>query len=236
MRALAGDARYDAELSLAGRTKAPVLPHGAVRIGGFGGVEGLAAYLRAGGFTALINATHPFAARMAHNAVAGAALAGVPMLRVLRPAWVAQPGDDWRDVPDMEAAAIALGAAPRRVLLTIGQKDLAAFRAAPQHRYLIRSVDPPPPETRPPQAEIITARGPFAEADEAALLRDHAIDLLVTKNAGGGATEAKLAAARSLGVPVVMVARPVSPSCATVTDIGAALDWLHAGTATPRGV
>ncbi len=199
-------------------------------------MEGLAAYLRAGGFTALINATHPFAARMAHNAVAGAALAGVPMLRVLRPAWVAQPGDDWRDVPDMEAAAIALGAAPRRVLLTIGQKDLAAFRAAPQHRYLIRSVDPPPPETRPPQAEIITARGPFAEADEAALLRDHAIDLLVTKNAGGGATEAKLAAARSLGVPVVMVARPVSPSCATVTDIGAALDWLHAGTATPRGV
>ncbi len=236
-RALADDAVWQALLSLAGRTRAPVLPPGvAVRIGGFGGAEGLADWLLAERIAAVINATHPFAARMSANAVAGAALAGVRLLRVLRPPWLPVAGDDWRCVPDMDQAAAALGRSPRRVLLTIGQKDLAAFRAAPQHCYLIRSVDPPPPDSLPPDATIITARGPFAVGAEIALLHDHRIDIVVTKNAGGAATQAKLAAARALARPVVMVARPAAADGACVADVAAALAWLHAGTATPRGV
>jgi precorrin-6A/cobalt-precorrin-6A reductase len=237
-RALAADARYDAELSLAGRTKSPALPPIPHRIGGFGGIDGLAAYLRDGNVACLINATHPFAARMSANAVAAAARADVPLLRVRRPEWTPGPGDDWTVVADMDAAASALGAAPRRVLLTIGQKDLAAFRAAPQHAYVIRSVDPPPPEARPPHALIVTARGPFDEAGERALLAEHRIEIVVTKNSGGNATEAKLAATRALRIPVVMVARPAEPQAETVEDAEAALAWLaahHAPTFSPRG-
>jgi precorrin-6A/cobalt-precorrin-6A reductase len=237
-RALAADAHFDAELSLAGRTRSPVLPPIPHRIGGFGGIDGLAAYLRAGAFASLINATHPFAARMSANAVAAAARAGVPMLRVRRPEWTPAPDDDWTIVADMDEAAAALGETPRRVLLTIGQKDLAAFRTAPQHIYVIRSVDPPPPETRPPHAHILTARGPFDEAGERALLAGHRIEVVVTKNSGGNATEAKLVAARALRIPVVMVARPVEPPAETVEDAEAALAWLaahHAGTFPPRG-
>jgi precorrin-6A/cobalt-precorrin-6A reductase len=226
-RALAQDARFAVELSLAGRTKAPVLPPVPHRIGGFGGAAGLAVYLRAGGFSAVVNATHPFAARMSANAVAGAALAGVALLRVLRPAWTPVAGDAWTVVPTMDAAAAATGAEPCRVLLTIGQKDLAAFRAAPQHRYVVRSVDPPPPESLPPLAEVLTARGPFDEAAEHALMVAHGIEVVVTKNSGGSATAAKLVAARTLHIPLVMVARPVEPAAETVRDVAAALAWLE---------
>lgn len=235
-RALTEDARFAPILSLAGRTEAPVLPPILVRIGGFGGVAGLAAWLRDHRIAALINATHPFAARMSANAAAAAAETGVALLRVLRPAWVAQPGDDWRIVPDMAAAAQALGNAPRRVLLTIGRQDLAPFAAAPQHDYVIRSVDPPPPAVLPPRATVISARGPFAEADEQALLRTHTIEMLVTKNAGGSATEGKLAAARRLAIPVVMVARPEAARGETVPDVAAALAWLDRVHAARRGV
>jgi precorrin-6A/cobalt-precorrin-6A reductase len=189
--ALAGDERFVVELSLAGRTRAPVPPPVPYRIGGFGGAEGLAGYLRARGVAALINATHPFAARMSANAVAAARLAGVKLLRVRRPAWVPGPGDDWTEVPDMPSAARALGESPRRVLLTIGRNELAVFAAeAPQHRYVIRSVDPPPSEALPPHAEVLTARGPFTLADELALLHDFQIEMVMTKNSGGSATEA----------------------------------------------
>ena len=236
-RSLAGDGRFAAILSLAGRTRAPILPPIPSRIGGFGGGSGLTAYLRAEKIDALIDATHPFAARMSANACDAAARTGVPLLRINRPAWQSVPGDRWLPVADMKQAAQALGHRPRRVLLTIGQQELAPFAAAPWHDYVIRSVDAPAPEALPPRAEIITARGPFAEPQERALLADRKIDVLVTKNSGGSATAAKLAAARALGLEVVMVVRPVVPPAPEVTNAQAALDWLaHQAASTLRGV
>ena len=235
-RDLAGDARFRPVLSLAGRTRAPVPPPVPWRSGGFGGVAGLAAYLSEHAVDALLDATHPFAARISRNATAAAALAGVPLLAVLRPAWAAVPGDRWTAVPGMAAAAAALGPAPRRVLLTIGQQELAPFAAAPWHDYLVRSVDPPEAGLLPPGARTLAARGPFREADELRLLAAERIEVIVTKNSGGTATAGKLAAARALGVDVVMVERPASMA-GTVPDAAAALAWLHhrAASACVRG-
>ena len=225
-RALAGDARFQPVLSLAGRTRAPVPPPVPWRTGGFGGVAGLAAYLQTEGMQALINATHPFAARISRNAAEAASAAAIPHLAVLRPAWTAQPGDCWTMVPGMAAAVDALGTQPRRVLLTVGQQELAPFAAAPWHDYLIRSVEPPPPALLPPGARSFTARGPFSEDDERRLLQDERIQAIVTKNSGGAATAAKLAAARALNLEVIMVARPPAPS-GTVPGADAVLAWLH---------
>jgi precorrin-6A/cobalt-precorrin-6A reductase len=229
-RALAGDPRFAPVLSLAGRTRSPVPPPIPWRVGGFGGAEGLAAYIRQERIAALIDATHPFAARMKANA----AQANVPRVAVLRPAWHAQSGDRWTEVPDMPGAFAALGPQPRRVFLAVGRLELAAF--GPPHTYLIRSIDPP--AILPSNATAITARGPFTEAAELALLTQHRIEVLVTKNAGGDATAAKLTAARALGVPVVMVARPPPPEPPIVPDAAAALDWLahQAGWPCWRGV
>jgi len=235
-RAVAGDARIDGAISLAGRTRHPLPQPLPVRVGGFGGVEGLATYLREHRIDALIDATHPFAARMTAHAVAAARATNTPLLVVLRPPWRPGERDRWTMVPDMQAAAAALGPAPRRVFLTVGQKDLSPFGAAPQHHYVLRSVDPPPPEALPPDVVVIAARGPFAEADESSLLSERRIDVIVTKNSGGTATEAKLAAARALGLPVVMVERPPPPPARTVATVAEALHWLerrHA--AAPRG-
>ena len=226
-RALANDARIRPLLSLAGRTRAPVLPAIPNRRGGFGGAGGLAAYLRDERIGALIDATHPFAAQMHANAALAAKQAGVPRLAVSRPPWRPGPGDRWTEVPAMQAAATALGPASRRVFLTVGQQELAPFRAAPWHDYLIRSVEPPQPGTLPPSARCIAARGPFYEAGERALLETERIDLLVTKNSGGTATEAKLRAARALGLPVILVARPPAPEPPTADTVEAALAWLH---------
>jgi precorrin-6A/cobalt-precorrin-6A reductase len=226
-RALAGDARIDAEISLAGRTQRPVPQPLPSRIGGFGGAEGLARHLMEQRVDALIDATHPFAARMTANAVAAAQATGTPLLVVLRPAWTPCADDRWTIVADMAGAAEALGTQPRRVLLTVGQKDLRPFRDAPQHAYVIRSVDAPPAEALPPDVQVIAARGPFAEADERALLAARRIEVIVTKNSGGAATEAKLAAARALGLPVVMVQRPPAPPVATVANVADVLAWVH---------
>ena len=236
-RAIAGDPRFRATLSLAGRTRAPVPPPIPWRIGGFGGVEGLAVYLRAEHIEALIDATHPFAEQITRHAEAAAKRIGVPLLAICRPPWQPVAGDRWTMVPDMPAAAEALGRTPRRVFLTIGQKDLSAFAAAPWHYYLIRSVNPPDPAALPPEAEVIAARGPFEETAERQLLAQHRIDIIVTKNSGGTATAGKLVAARALGLPAVMVARPARPAVATVADAPAALDWLlqlHGAMTAPR--
>jgi precorrin-6A/cobalt-precorrin-6A reductase len=230
-RGLAGDGRYRPVLSMAGRTRAPIAPPVPFRVGGFGGVTGLAAYLRQESVAALIDATHPFASRIKANAAEAAALAGVPRVAVLRPGWAMQAGDRWIDVTSMEEAAAALGTKPRRAFLTVGQQELAPF--GPPHHYLLRSVDPPP--NPPAGATIITARGPFNAADDRALMVAHGIDILVTKNSGGEAVAGKLEAARVLGIPVVMVARPLPPLPPLVPDAGAALDWLHAQAAL-RGV
>ncbi|HET9147521.1 MAG TPA: cobalt-precorrin-6A reductase [Acetobacteraceae bacterium] len=226
-RAIAEDTRMAPVLSLAGRTATPALPPIPCRLGGFGGIQGLVDYLRAQGIEALIDATHPFASQMTAHARAAAAICGIPVLRIDRPPWMPELGDDWTMVPDIAAAARALGATPRRVFLTIGQKELAPFRAAPWHHYTIRSVDPPAPSLLPPRAAVITARGPFAEAEEHTLLLERRIDVLVTKNSGGAATEQKLAAARRLGLPVVMVTRPATPPMPKVADADAALGWIE---------
>ncbi len=225
-RALADDGRFQAVISLAGRTRAPAPQPLPSRLGGFGGVAGLVRYLADHSVDVLIDATHPFAAQMSRHAAEAARLTGTPLLMVQRPAWQPAVGDRWVEVPDMTAAVQALGAMPARVLLTIGRKDLAPFLAAPWHRYVIRSVDPPPAELLPPEAEVITARGPFQEAEERRLLLERRIEKLVTKNSGGSATEAKLAAARSLGLTVVMVVRPPAPDGETVATVAEALAWL----------
>ncbi len=240
-RALKDDGRFAPVLSLAGATKNPAPPPIPFRIGGFGGAQGLADFLAAEKVDLMIDATHPFADKMKRNAAEAAAIANVPLLAIRRPGWVAQPGDDWTVVATMAAAVDALGPKHKRVLLTIGQKELAPFKAAPRHAYVIRSVDAPDADSLPPDAEIITARGPFAEADERRLLDERGIEAIVTKNSGGAATHAKLAAARELGVPVIMVARPPVPDVESVETVEAALEWLerlhdtHASS-TRRGV
>jgi precorrin-6A/cobalt-precorrin-6A reductase len=210
--------------SLAGRTTDPRLPPGPVRIGGFGGVPGLAAYLRESGIGAVVDATHPFASRMTGNAVAAAELASVPVLVLRRPGWTAAPGDRWHRVPSLSAAAALLPGLGARVFLTTGRQSIAAFAGVDECWFLARSVEPPA-EPMPRRLEVLLDRGPFSVEGERALLVDHAIDVLVTKDSGGVAP--KLRAARELGVPVVVVDRPApEATVATVTTVTEALAWL----------
>ena len=235
-RALAPDSRFAPLLSFAGRTKNPAPPPIPWRCGGFGGAAGLAAFLATHQFAAMIDATHPFALQISANARKAAAIAGVPLLTLTRPPWIAKPGERWTIVRDLAAAAQALGPRRRRVFLTIGRQDLLPFRAAPWHHYLIRSVDPPDPAFLPPDCDIISARGPFSEDDERALLASRAIEVLVSKNSGG-AMRAKLDAAQALAIPVVMIARPPPPASGpVVTDRDGALAWLGRLHDAKRGV
>jgi precorrin-6A/cobalt-precorrin-6A reductase len=226
-RALDGDARYEVTVSLAGRTAEPARLPGTIRSGGFGGAKGLARTLTEEGFDVLIDATHPFADAMKRNAVAAAGSAGARFLAVRRPAWVRRYDDRWTSVHSLEAAATALGEAPRRVFLTTGRMELAPFRQAPQHFYVLRSVEAPAPADLPPQVTLITARGPFKVDDEKALLTEHAVEMIVTKNSGGAGASAKLEAARALGLPVIMVERPALPEAPSVETVEEALAWLH---------
>lgn len=241
---LAGNRAFAPILSLAGRTRTPAASPIPVRVGGFGGAEGLARYLRDEGIARLIDATHPFAARMSANAAWAATEAEVPLLAIRRPAWVAGEGDRWTEVDDMAAAAEALGPVPRRVFLTIGRQEVSAFAAAPHHAYVVRSIEPLDDALPVPRLAAITARGPFDEAAEAVLMREAGIEVVVSKNAGGTATSGKILAARRLGLPVVMVRRPVKPEVPGVPDAGGALGWLghpvppgaHGAAATLRRV
>jgi precorrin-6A/cobalt-precorrin-6A reductase len=228
-RALAVDARYDVTLSLAGKTAEPMLLPGKLRKGGFGGAEGLAHTLSEERFDLLIDATHPFAVQMKANAIEAARTTGAPLLAIRRPAWIPSEGDRWIMVDSIEDAAAALGDTPRRAFLTTGRMELAPFRKAPQHFYVVRSVEAPSPEELPPRVELITARGPFKVDDERALLEAHAIDVVVTKNSGGTATFAKLEAARALSLPVIMVERPALPEALSVETVADALAWLERG-------
>lgn len=233
-RALA-EAGSDAIFSYAGRTGAPVAQPLPMRIGGFGGVAGLVDYLRRERITHLIDATHPFAAQMSRNAIAASHEAGVPLIALERPAWVAGPGDHWRVVPDVEAAVAALPAAPARVFLATGKQGLEPFAAKPQHHYLLRLVDPPEAPLPLPQTSIVIARGPFEAGADADLMRAHGITHIVAKNAGGAGAEAKMHAARVLGLPVILIARPALPPRAVAASVEEVLGWLaHAG--TERGV
>jgi precorrin-6A/cobalt-precorrin-6A reductase len=236
-QALAEDARYEALLSFAGRTANLVKPGTPHRVGGLGGIQGLTSFLRTHGFHALIDATHAFAAQMSRHAVAAAEHSKIPLLRVECPAWRETQGDLWTHVPDMQAAALALGERPKRVFLSVGRLEVDAFREAPQHDYLVRAVDPFDPGL--PHARVLAARGPFAREGELRLLREERIDVLVSKNAGTAATYAKLEAARELGLTVIMVARPELPPAHTVSTVSEALAWLeqqHHNLPIERGV
>ena len=197
-------------LSLAGRTLDPAPQPVPVRSGGFGGAEGLAAYLATQAIDLLIDATHPFAKQISANARAASEAAGIPLLRLERLGWEEAEGDRWTHVPSIAEAVTALGEAPRRVFLTIGRQEAKTFDAAPQHHYLIRSVDPVEPPLDAPDVDYILARGPFSVEDEVALLRENRIDVIVSKNSGGEATYGKILAARLLGLPVVLVERTVA--------------------------
>ena len=224
-RALA-DAGVDAVYSYAGRTEAPVAQPLPVRVGGFGGVDGLASYLATEGTTHLIDATHPFAAQISRNAVNACAATETPLIALEREPWQAQEGDRWTHVPDLAGATAALGDAPRRVFLAIGRQNLEAFAGAPQHYYLLRLVDPPTEPPPLPRAEAVIARGPFTVEGDRALLRDYRIEVIVAKNAGGAGAEAKLVAARELGVPVVLIDRPCVPARKVARTVDEVLDWL----------
>ena len=201
--------------SYAGRTRDPRLPTGEVRTGGFGGAAGLAAYVRAHGVRLVVDATHPYAERISVSALG----VDVPLLRLQRPGWEQQPGDDWERVPDLAAAAAALRG--RRALVTTGRQGAAAFAGT---GAVLRCVEPPDP--LPPGLTVLADRGPYDLAEETALLRG--FEVLVTRDSGGAATRPKVDAARALGLPVVLVERPPAPPAETVADVDAAERWVRA--------
>lgn len=199
-----------------------------VRVGGFGGVDGLCRYLREHRVTHLVDATHPFAEQMSRHAVTAARRTGVASIALTRPPWRPEAGDRWHSVKTMDAAAAALAGPPRRVMLAIGRLHLAAFAAQPQHHYLLRLVESPKAEPVLPDYTLVIDRGPFSLPGELALLRAHRIEWLVCKNAGGDAAVAKLQAARQLDLPVVMIERPPVPDRREAHSVTQVLDWLMA--------
>lgn len=216
--------------SYAGATQTRRTPALPVRVGGFGGVQGLVDYLSAHHITHVIDATHPFAAQMSANAIAACAQLDLPLLSMERPAWQAQPGDQWQHVPDMAAAAQVLSRSLKRVFLAIGRKQLAAFAGLDdQHQFVLRVIDQEGGVLPLPASsyELIVARGPFRLADELALLGQYRIDCIVSKNAGGADTYAKIEAARQLGIPVIMVDRPVLAPRTQCQSPQQAMEWLR---------
>ncbi|MEV4155241.1 cobalt-precorrin-6A reductase [Nocardia salmonicida] len=229
-RRASGERGLDIVSSLAGRVANPRLPVGAVRVGGFGGVEGLRTWLRENAIDAVVDATHPFAAKVSAHAAAAAADLDIPALHLRRPEWVQRRGDLWTRVPDLAAAAAALTPRDEQVLLTIGRQGVGAFVGCTGHGFVIRSIDAPAVPL-PPRSKLLLARGPFTFDEELVLMSRHRIDVLVTKNSGGEQTEAKIFAARTAGLPVIMVDRPPLPSGAvTVAEVGDAVEWLREST------
>ncbi|MFD4943475.1 cobalt-precorrin-6A reductase [Streptomyces sp. NPDC058239] len=224
-----GDATVRITTSLAGRVSRPRMPAGDVRIGGFGGPQSLADWLRTHSVNTVVDATHPFAGNISANAAAAANATGTALFALRRPGWTAGPGDRWHPADDLAHAAAQLPALGRRIFLTTGRLGLAAFTTAPGAdtlHFLVRSVEPPEPPL-PPDTDVLLDRGPYTVEGETALLRDRAIDVLVTKDSGGPATAAKLTAARNLGLPVVVVRRPPPPEgVPVVRDVASALQLL----------
>ncbi|TDB80195.1 cobalt-precorrin-6A reductase [Actinomadura sp. KC216] len=212
--------------SLAGRVTDPRLPAGDVRVGGFGGPAGLAAWLREHRIDRLVDATHPFAERMSASAAEASALAGVPLLALRRPGWREEDGDDWRRVPSLREAAAALPGGAR-AFLTTGRSGIPVFAARTDVWFLARSVDPPEAPV-PSNVRVLLSRGPYTVDGERALIREHRLDVLVTKDSGGTMTRAKLTAARAYRLPVIMVDRPRPPGGVETTgDVAAAARWAQ---------
>jgi len=226
---IAAERRLEGVVSLAGRTSAPMAQDLPLRVGGFGGVEGLMRYIKEERIDKVIDAMHPFAARMAENARDACRALGVPILKLSRAQWTPQSGDRWIEAADQAEAAMALGAPPRRVFLTTGRLGLPNYISAPQHFYLVRAIEPPAERDLPPHCETILERGPFDCESEMKLMRLHKIDALVTKNSGGDSTYAKIEAARRLGIDVVIIARPHIDGVRVVHEIECAMAFLLEG-------
>ncbi|MDJ0362185.1 cobalt-precorrin-6A reductase [Rhodococcus sp. H29-C3] len=223
---LSGDDRFDFVTSLAGRVRDPKLPLGTSRVGGFGGADGLTRWLHDHEIDAMVDATHPFASTISNNAAIAAARFRIPLLGLHRTPWSSRPGDQWLEVFTPGEAAAAIPADAGRVLLTIGRQEVAAFAAVESSWFLIRSIDPPDP-VLPIHHELLLARGPFDIDAEIELMRRRGIDAVVSKNSGGVMTEAKITAARELGIPVIMIARPtVPPDRRVVHTVDDVLAWL----------
>jgi precorrin-6A/cobalt-precorrin-6A reductase len=212
--------------ALAGRTQQPSALLGSVRVGGFGGSDGLVAYLKEQRISILIDATHPFAAQMSWNAAMAAVNAHIPHLMLVRPEWKTVVGDRWLEVESVEAAAQAIPTNARRIFLTIGRQQLAPFASLTEHWFLMRSIDPPAADMALPNGELLLDRGPFTLENEIALLKQYTIEAIVSKNSGGDATYAKIVAARELELPIVMVQRPAMPSGDRVSDVASAVEWV----------
>ena len=224
-RALA-ERDVDAVFSYAGRVASPKAQPLPTRVGGFGGVAALVQYLQEHNVTHVVDATHPFAAQMSWNAFEACQQAGTKLMALTRPAWQAQPGDQWTHVADIDGAVAAVTGDPKRVLLALGKLNVPAFAAQPQHHYVLRLVDQPEVPPAQPNHTVVVARGPFDVAGDRALMQEHGIELVVCKNAGGVGAEAKLTVARELGVPVIMIDRPNLPPRPEVATVDAVLEWI----------
>ncbi|WP_299141548.1 cobalt-precorrin-6A reductase [uncultured Tateyamaria sp.] len=226
----AAEAGMAGVVSFAGRVDRPKRQPLPQRIGGFGGAAGLVEHLRRTETTHVIDATHPFAAQMSRNAVVACAQADVRLVALTRAPWTQQTGDRWSHVPDIDGAVAALDQPARRVMLAVGRMHLAEFAPNPQHFYLLRLVDPPKDPPPLPDHHVLVSRGPFTEADDTALMQAHGIDLVVSKNAGGTGAYAKIAAARALDLPVLMIDRPAVPERQEAHSVAQVFDWLrHSG-------
>jgi precorrin-6A/cobalt-precorrin-6A reductase len=215
----------DAIYSYGGRTRAPVGQPLPTRIGGFGGVDGLADYIRQEAITHVVDATHPFAAEMSRNAVAACATTGTPLIALERAPWSKATGDNWIEVADIASAVAALPEKGTRVFLAIGRQQIAPFGTRPQHTYALRFVDPPE-GALPFAADVIVSRGPFTLQSELEMLRSRGMAWIVARNSGGDGARAKIDAARALGLPVIMIARPQLPERLRVESVAEVMEWL----------
>lgn len=237
-RCLAADDRFEATLSLAGRTANPPASPIVTRVGGFGGVAGLTAYLREQKIDVVLDATHPFAAQMSVHAVDACKLAHVALIALERPRWKPFGGDAWTNFASVEDAVEVLPSEPMAIFSGLGRLSLAVLERAPQHRWVIRVIDPLVAAPALPQLIIIEARGPFNAHNDIQLFRDHAIKLVLAKNAGGSASYAKIEAARALSLPVFMIDRPHVAGRATLASVDEAWCELsaHHASSAKRGV
>jgi precorrin-6A/cobalt-precorrin-6A reductase len=219
-------ARIDAIYSYAGRTRIPLGHALPARTGGFGGTAGLADYIKQERITHVVDATHPFAAEMSRHAVEACEATSTPLMALERAPWMRVAGDNWTEVADIDAAVAALPDTPAHVFLAIGRQHIASFAAKPQHAYTLRFVDTPDDALPLPNAEVIVSRGPFTLRSDRELMTSRRIDILIARNSGGSGARAKIDAARELGIPVIMIARPALPQRPRATSVEEVMAWL----------
>lgn len=233
---LSRDDRFRGVLSLAGRTANPAASEIPTRIGGFGGVQGLADYIGAHAIDVVVDATHPFAAQMSANAIAACQSCACPLVTLERHPWQRQDGDHWINCATVAEAVQALPKTPSIVFSGLGRLSLDELAAAPQHHYIIRLIDPPLRPLALPHVSLIMGRGPFKTTDDVALFRQHSIDFVLAKNAGGTASVSKIKAARVLGLTVMIIDRPFIPPRKTHATVEAVWEALLAHITPPTNL